>query len=254
MPTCGAARPTPGARVHRLDHLLGEADDLAVDLLDLGGALAQDGVAEDPDGEGRHRVTLPTPGRRKPRDEPRVAAAMSSTARANTSRFAWRRTVAADLANVLESRRPDVVIGDGLGPAQGLDASAHGHSVSRRTCHARRGARPQPKRARITSPSAPRAAAVPESPELEISSRCGPSPRRLGTTIVRAVHGPAPIRARAAAKPAYSPAGGSRISRGSRSPRRSARSARTLAGDDDPADLVRPARAGPPPRRARPWR
>jgi len=29
--------------VHRLDHLLGEADDLGVDLLDLRGTLAQDG-------------------------------------------------------------------------------------------------------------------------------------------------------------------------------------------------------------------
>ena len=45
--------------VHRLDHLLGEADDLGVDLLDLRGTLAQDGVAEHPDGEDGHGATLP---------------------------------------------------------------------------------------------------------------------------------------------------------------------------------------------------
>ena len=50
--------------VHRLEHLLGEADDLAVDLLDLHGTLAKDGVAEYPDREDGHGATLPVRGRR----------------------------------------------------------------------------------------------------------------------------------------------------------------------------------------------
>ena len=76
-----------GGGVHRLDHLLGEADDLGVDLLDLYGALAQDGVAENPDRErshGRHFTGARPAG--SPATSCAVAAAMSSTARSNTSR------------------------------------------------------------------------------------------------------------------------------------------------------------------------
>lgn len=47
-----------GCVTHRLDHLLGEADDLAVDLIDLRHALAQDGVAEHPNRKDRHGATL----------------------------------------------------------------------------------------------------------------------------------------------------------------------------------------------------
>ena len=82
-----------GSRIHGLDHLLGEADDLGIDLLDLESPLAQHWVAENPDrksGHGRHFTGVRAAGR--PATSCAVAAAMSSTARSKTSRFAWEGT------------------------------------------------------------------------------------------------------------------------------------------------------------------
>ena len=47
-------QPEAGRVVHRLEHVVGQADERAVDVVDLGGPLLQHRVAEDPDGVGSH--------------------------------------------------------------------------------------------------------------------------------------------------------------------------------------------------------
>jgi hypothetical protein len=48
MPICGAASPRPGAS-YLAKHILGERDQLAVDVVDSRRNLLQDGVTKDPD-------------------------------------------------------------------------------------------------------------------------------------------------------------------------------------------------------------
>ena len=58
-------QPHPGCGVHGLDHVVGQPGQCPVELGDVGAALLQAEVAEDPDGERRHgRGDYPPPSLR----------------------------------------------------------------------------------------------------------------------------------------------------------------------------------------------